>query len=76
MNHYTVESAIGLTSNRLQANKTWGEHLFNFIQDTSSISRCIVCPANQPVILFLSYPSWGPHISIFPWPEALFFSHL
>ena len=39
----------------------------------SSISRCIMWPANQPVILFLSYPSWGPHISIFllAWSIAL-----
>ena len=42
-----------------------------FLSRTSSISRCISCPARLPVIILLSYPSRGPHIPSFSWPFGL-----
>ena len=34
--------------------------IFYFLSRTPSISRWISCPANQPIVLFLSYP-WASY---------------
>ena len=52
---------------------TYQQRRFYFILSrTSSISRYISCPSNQPVILFLFYPSKGLHVPSFSWPCDIF----